>query len=90
MNGTAAAVLNAIKYLGDISDDMHLISPVILEPIINLKSNVLSSKNASLSCQEILMALKHLCCNKSYCTICNGKTRSAKRMPSSLNYNFKS
>jgi len=57
MNGTAAAVLNAIKYLGDISDDMHLISPVILEPIINLKSNVLSSKNASLSCQEILMAL---------------------------------
>lgn len=57
MNGTAAAVLNAIKYLGDISDDMHLISPVILEPIINLKSNALSSKSASLSCQEILMAL---------------------------------
>lgn len=57
MNGTAAAILNSIKYLADISDDIHLISPVILEPTLNLKSNILSNKNAALSCQEVLMAL---------------------------------
>lgn len=57
MNGTAAAVLNAIKYLANISDDMHLISPVILEPIINLKTKILASRNVSLSCQEVLTAL---------------------------------
>ncbi|MDR0880636.1 MAG: DUF1846 domain-containing protein [Clostridioides sp.] len=57
MNGTAAAVLNAIKYLGEIQDEMHLISPVILQPIVNLKSKVLSNKNVPLSCQEVLMAL---------------------------------
>ncbi len=57
MNGTAAAVLNAIKHLANISDDMHLISPVILEPIINLKTKTLASRNVSLSCQEVLTAL---------------------------------
>ncbi|MDO0375200.1 DUF1846 domain-containing protein [Clostridioides difficile] len=57
MNGTAAVVLNAIKHLANISDDMHLISPVILEPIINLKTKTLASRNVSLSCQEVLTAL---------------------------------
>ncbi|SHE32498.1 DUF1846 domain-containing protein [Clostridium fallax] len=57
MEGTAAVVLNAIKHFAKIADEMHLISPVILEPIINLKSKTLGSKNASLNCEEILMAL---------------------------------
>lgn len=57
MNATAAAILNSVKYLANISDDMHLISPVILEPIINLKTKTLSSRNVSLSCQEVLTAL---------------------------------
>ncbi|WP_074437984.1 DUF1846 domain-containing protein [Clostridioides difficile] len=57
MNGTAAVVLNTIKHLANISDDMHLISPVILEPIINLKTKTLASRNVSLSCQEVLTAL---------------------------------
>lgn len=57
MNATAAAILNSVKYLASISDDMHLISPVILEPIINLKTKTLSSRNVSLSCQEVLTAL---------------------------------
>ena len=39
MDASAAAILNAVKHLANISDDIHLISPVILEPIINLKSN---------------------------------------------------
>jgi uncharacterized protein (UPF0371 family) len=57
MDATAAALLNAIKYLGNINDDIHLISPVILEPMINLKKNNFHDKITSLDCEEVLMAL---------------------------------
>ena len=57
MDATAAVVLNAIKYFANIQDEIHLISPVILEPIMNLKSKTLGNKNVTLSCEEILIAL---------------------------------
>ena len=57
MNSTAAATLNAIKTLANIDDELHLISPAILEPIVNLKTKTLGSRNPELSCEEILMAL---------------------------------
>lgn len=57
MNGSAAAILNAIKELAEIQDDIHLISPVVLEPIINLKKNILNSRNVALNAEEVLMAL---------------------------------
>ncbi len=57
MDAAAAAILNAIKHLGDISDEIHLISPLVLEPITNLKSQVVSKKNTTLNTKEVLMAL---------------------------------
>ncbi|MBS4536585.1 DUF1846 domain-containing protein [Clostridium sp. D2Q-14] len=57
MDSTAAVILNAIKCLANISDEIHLISPVILEPIRKLKSETLDSKNLALNCEEILIAL---------------------------------
>lgn len=57
MDAPAAAILNAVKYYANISDEIHLISPLILEPIINLKSKTLGSNNAALDCEEILIAL---------------------------------
>lgn len=57
MDSAAAVILNAIKYHANISDDIHLISPVILEPIINLKSKTFGSKITALNCEEILIAL---------------------------------
>jgi uncharacterized protein (UPF0371 family) len=57
MEATAAVTLNAIKYLANISDEIHLISPVVLEPIITLKSKTLGDRNIPLSCDEILIAL---------------------------------
>jgi uncharacterized protein (UPF0371 family) len=57
MNATAAVILNAVKVLANISDEIHLISPLILEPIINLKSKNFGSKNPALDCEEILIAL---------------------------------
>ena len=57
MEGTAAAVINAIKHFANIDDSMHLISPVVLEPIINLKSKTLGFTRATLNCEEVLMAV---------------------------------
>ena len=57
MDATAAIILNAVKYFAKIDDEIHLISPVILEPIINLKSNVLGSKKPALDCENVLIAL---------------------------------
>lgn len=57
MHSSAAVLLNAIKYYANISDDIHLISPVILEPIMSLKTEVLGHRKTTLSCEEILIAL---------------------------------
>lgn len=57
MDATAAVLLNAIKHLASISDGIHLISPVILEPIRKLKSKTLGIRSNALDCEEILIAL---------------------------------
>jgi len=57
MDATAAVILNAVKYLANISDEIYLISPVILEPIRSLKSKTLGNRNGVLDCEEILIAL---------------------------------
>lgn len=57
MDATAAALLNAIKNLANISDKIHLISPVVLEPIKNLKRDILDVNNTALNCEEVLIAL---------------------------------
>lgn len=57
MDETSAVVLNAIKHYANIDHEIHLISPLILEPIRCLKKENLAYKNAALNCEEILMAL---------------------------------
>ena len=57
MNASAAVILNAIKYLANISDEIHLLSPAIVEPIVNLKTKTLASRTPELSCEEVLTTL---------------------------------
>ncbi|MEA3424187.1 MAG: DUF1846 family protein, partial [Bacillota bacterium] len=57
MDASAAVILNAIKHLAKIDDKLHLIAPVILEPIIELKSESLGSNILTLDSEEILIAL---------------------------------
>lgn len=57
MNDTAAAVLNSIKVLAGLSDEILLISPIVLEPIINLKKDILGSSYPVLKLEEVLQAL---------------------------------
>lgn len=57
LGASAAVLLNAVKELGGISDDIHLISPAFIEPIQGLKTGYLGSKNPRLHTDEVLIAL---------------------------------
>ena len=70
MCASAAAILNAVKVLANIPDDMLLISPVILEPIVKLKTETLGSRQVSLSLEEVLTAL-------SICAVTNPAAQMA-------------
>ena len=54
---SAALLLNAVKTLGQIPDDIHLIAPSFIEPIQKLKIGYLGSKNPRLHTDEVLIAL---------------------------------
>ncbi len=56
MVATAAMVLNAIKKLAGIQDDMLIISPTIFESMSSTKAGILHDKT-SLNLEEIIMAL---------------------------------
>ena len=53
----AAAVLNAIKAMCDIPKDVHLIAPSTIEPIQQLKVEMLGNRNPRLHTDEVLIAL---------------------------------
>ena len=57
LSAPAALILNALKYLANINDDMLLLSPSIIEPITKLKVNDLGNHNPRLHADEILIAL---------------------------------
>ena len=54
---SAAAVLNAVKRLGGISKETHLISPEVIEPVQQLKCKYLGNHNPRLHSDEVLIAL---------------------------------
>ena len=49
--------MNALKRLGGIHHDIHLISPIVIEPIQKLKTERLGNHNPRLHSDEILIAL---------------------------------
>jgi len=57
LGATSAMLLNALKVLGGIDDETHLISPRVIEPIQDLKVNHLGNHNPRLHTDEVLVAL---------------------------------
>lgn len=53
----AAALLNVLKHLAKIDKNMFLLMPVVIEPMQELKMNVLHRSNARLRAEEVLLAL---------------------------------
>ena len=57
MVAAAAVVLNAIKVLCGMADNIHLISPNVLKGIQDMKTEILHHEKTSLHCEEVLSAL---------------------------------
>ena len=57
LGAASAVLLNALKALAGINPEIDLISPVVIEPIQDLKVNHLGSKNPRLHTDEVLLAL---------------------------------
>jgi uncharacterized protein (UPF0371 family) len=57
LGAAAAALLNALKELAGIPDEIKLISPTVIEPIQHLKVAHMGNRNPRLHTDEILIAL---------------------------------
>ena len=64
LGAASAALLNTLKFLAGIHDDVKLISPIMIEPIQKLKIDFLGNNNPRLHTDEVLIAL-------SICTATN-------------------
>ena len=57
LGAASALLLNALKALAGIDDELDLISASVLEPICQLKTRYLQHKNPRLHTDEVLLAL---------------------------------
>jgi len=69
LGASAALLLNAVKALGGIPDEHHLISPAIIEPIQDLKISHLRNRNPRLHTDEVLIALSICAARDPYAEI---------------------
>ncbi len=77
LGASSALLLNALKTLAGIDDGVHLISPVIIEPIQHLKVDHLGNRNPRLHTDEALVAL-------SICAATDPKAEMAMEQLSNL------
>lgn len=57
LRASSASLLNALKYLAHIDQEVELISPALLESILSLKNDYLNIKNPLLDIDEVLLTL---------------------------------
>ena len=62
LGAVSALLLNALKYFANIGDDVLLMSPHVIEPIMELKVNHLGNNNPRMHTDETLLALS-ICAN---------------------------
>ncbi|MCR5479292.1 MAG: DUF1846 domain-containing protein [Ruminococcus sp.] len=78
MGAASAVLLNALKALGGIDDDVLLMSPQVIEPIQNLKIQHLGNRNPRIHTDEALIAL-------SICAATDDNARLAMEQLEKLN-----
>ena len=76
LTAPSSAIINAIKYLSDIPDDIKLLSPNVLEPMLKIKKDLHSGTRLTLP--EVLTAL-------SICSVTNSMTEKALSNLNKLN-----
>ena len=74
LGSSAALLLNALKALADIPDEVDLISHTVIEPIQELKTVYMGNRNPRLHTDEVLIAL----------SICGAKDKIAEKAVSKL------
>ena len=57
MHSASSLILNAIKVLAGIPDEIYLLSPHVIKSIFNFERNILGEKSVSLDLEETLIAL---------------------------------
>jgi uncharacterized protein (UPF0371 family) len=62
LGAVSALLLNALKYFANIDDEVLLMSPHVIEPIMELKVNHLGNNNPRMHTDETLLALS-ICAN---------------------------
>lgn len=70
LSPASSVIINAIKMMTNIPDEVHLLSPSVLEPILKLNPSISSGQHQSLSLQEVLIAL-------SICSVTNPSVEKA-------------
>ena len=73
----SAMLLNALKTMAGIDDDIHLISPEVIEPVQDLKVNHLGGNNPRLHTDEVLVAL-------SICAVSDPRAEAAMQQLENL------
>jgi uncharacterized protein (UPF0371 family) len=66
MTATCAAILNAVKTLASVDDDIKLLSPDVLTPIMGMKRDILKSRLQRLCAEEMLIAMS-ICAKSDPC-----------------------
>ncbi len=61
MHAASSMVLNAIKVLSGIPDQIHLIAPQVVQSIVHMKHDILKGKYTSLNLDEALIGLAISC-----------------------------
>ena len=69
LGASSAALLNALKYLARIPDEINLISPSVIEPIQHLKVEHLGSRNPRMHTDELLLALSICAVTDEYASL---------------------
>ena len=70
LGASSSLLLNCLKELAGIPDEINLISPTIIEPIQKLKTDIMGNHNPRLHTDEILIAL-------SICAVTNDTAKKA-------------
>jgi uncharacterized protein (UPF0371 family) len=57
MHAASSLVINAVKHLAKVPDEIHLLAPSIVESVAKMKKDILGQKTVSLDLEETLIAL---------------------------------
>lgn len=57
MDSAASAILNTLKVISSLPDELHMIDPAVLEPILEMKRGFEKKSNTQLNLEEVLIAL---------------------------------